>query len=71
MIIFGYLAAYLFCASLIIFIFSSACGLGDSKKDRRTKDRRKERRPSCADRRVSNEFNALSIREIDDMPVIQ
>ncbi len=71
MIIFAYLATYFICASLTIFIFSNACGLGDSKKDRRKKDRRKEIRPNCADRRVSNEFNTLSISEIDDMPIIQ
>ena len=70
MIIFAYLATYLICASLTIFIFSSACGLGESKKDRRKKDRRKEIRLNCSDRRISNEFNILSISETDDIPVI-
>ena len=68
MIIFTFLAAYLICVSFTIFIFTNACGLGDSKKDRRKKDRRKEIRPNCADRRISNEFNTLSISAI---PVIQ
>ena len=71
MIIFAYLATYLICASFIIFIFSCACGLGDTKKDRRKKDRRKEVRLNCADRRVSNEFHSHLISEIDDVPVIQ
>ena len=70
MIIFAYLVIYIICSFFITFIFSCVCGLGDSLKDRRKKDRRKGIRPNCPDRRISNNFHASSIDEIDDVPAI-
>ena len=67
MIFLSYLAIYLICSFSISFIFSNACGLSNSRKDRRNKDRRKVIRQNCLDRRVSNNFNTVSISENDEI----
>ena len=67
MIFFNFLAIYLICSFSIIYIFSNACGLSNSRKDRRNKDRRKGIRQNCLDRRVSNNFNTVTISKNDEI----
>ena len=57
MIYLAYLAIYFSCSFIIIYIFSGACLLDNSEKDRRKKDRRKGIRQVYLDRRVSNKLH--------------